>query len=161
MCDLKIKCDHMGTHDVKHTTGKRHQDRSRSLESQSKLNFSGLGSLEIMKRTEAELKLAVLTASGNIPMTFHDSLSPSIRSIFPDSKIASAYHSASTKATCMLNLAVAPTLIKGLLECMRTHPFSLSIDGSNESITIRLYDINNDRIVTRFLDMKFVDLIMC
>ena len=66
VCDLKIKCDHMGRHDVvKHTTGKRHQDRARSLQS---LNFSGLGSSEIMKRTEAELKLAVLTASGNVPM---------------------------------------------------------------------------------------------
>jgi len=120
----------MGKNDIKHTIGKRHHDRSRSLESQ-KLNVSGLGSSEIMKRTEAELKLAVLTASGN-PMAFHDFLSPSIRSIFPDSKIASTYHSASTKATCMLNLAVAPTLIKGLLESMRTSIFTI-IDGSSDT----------------------------
>ena len=43
---------------------------------------------------------------------------------------------------------------------MKVHPSSLSIDGSNDSglekmapITVRLYDVNCNKIVTRFLDM--------
>lgn len=57
--------------------------------------------------------MAVLTASCNIPLAYHDRLSPNIRAVFPDSKIASGYRSTSTKATCILNLAVAPVLIGG------------------------------------------------
>ena len=78
----------------------------------------------------------------------------------PDSKIASKYHSASTKATCMLNEAVAPMLLHDLVERMKVQPFSLSVDGSNDSglekmnpVTIRLFDLAQNSIVTRFLDM--------
>ena len=60
----------------------------------------------------------------------------------------------------MLNEAVAPMLIENLLDSMKIHPFSISIDGLNDSglekmnpVTIRLYDINDNKIVTRFLDM--------
>ena len=45
---------------------------------------------------------------------------------------------------------------------MKTHPFSLSIDGSNDTdlkkiypLTVRIYDVSNDRVGTRFLDMCF------
>ena len=98
----------MGKQDViKHCKTQGHQDKAKSLQSQSRLTFSNpTASDEVLKRTEAEVRMAVLTAS------FHDQLSPTIRSIFPDSKIAAKYHSASTKATCMLNLAVAPALKK-------------------------------------------------
>lgn len=40
------------------------------------------------KTTEAELKMAVLTAACNIPLAFHDKLSPAIRAGFNDSRIA-------------------------------------------------------------------------
>ena len=70
--------------------------------------------------------MAVLTASSNIPMTFYDCLSPTINKLLPDYKIDSKYHSALTKATYMVNLAVAPVLIKNLIEQMRDHPYSIS-----------------------------------
>jgi len=72
--------------------------------------------------------MAVLTASCNVPFAFHDQLSPMIRSVFLDSKIAAKYHSASTKAMCMLNLAIAPALKEDLLENMRVHASFLSFD---------------------------------
>lgn len=60
----------------------------------------------------------------------------------------------------MLNLAVAPMLVETLTEQMKIHPYSLSIDGSNDTglekmnpVTVRIYDINQNCIVTRFLDM--------
>jgi len=55
---------------------------------------------------------------------------------------------------------VAPVLLSNLLDTMKVQPFSLSIDGSNDSdlrkmypITVRIYDKNCSTIVTRFLDM--------
>ena len=59
---------------------------------------------------------------------------------------------------CMLNLAIAPALKKDLVENMKVHPFSVSIDGSNDNalekmnpMTIRIYDVNHGKIVTQFL----------
>lgn len=75
--------------------------------------------------------MAVVAADSNILLTFYDKLSPTIRNIFPDSRLVSKYHSASTKATCMLNGAVAPTLKSKLLNKMRVQPFSICVDGSN------------------------------
>ena len=61
---------------------------------------------------------------------------------------------------CMLNLAIAPELKKDLVENMKVHPFSVSIDGSNDTalekmnpMAIRIYDVNHDTVVTKFLDM--------
>ena len=151
----------MGKQDViKHCKTQGHQDRAISLKSQSRLNFSNPSSDEVLKRTEAEVRMAVLMASCNIPLAFHDQLSPTIRRIFPDSKIAAKYHSASTKAMCMLNLAVAPSLKKDLVDNMKVHPFSVSVDGSNDTgmekmnpVTIRIYDQSSGKVVTQFLDI--------
>ena len=83
---------------VQHCKSKSHLDQVKALNVQHKLSFQAQES-DDLKRTEAELQLAVLTASCNVPLAFHDRLSPMIRKIFPDSKLASKYHSASTKAT--------------------------------------------------------------
>ena len=151
----------MGKQDIiKHCNTKNHLDLAKAQKNQQKLTFNTSLTSEDQKRTEAELQIAVLTASSNVPLAFHDKLSPTIRRIFPDSKIASKYHSASTKATCMLNEAVARMLIEDLLQSMKLHPFSLAVDGSNDEglekmnpLTVRIFDLNANRIVTRFLDM--------
>ena len=104
-----------------------------------------------------KVKIAVLVACSNIPIAFNDRLSPAIRTLFPDSKVA---HSARTKATCILNIAVAPHLISVLVMHMTCHAFSLAIDGTNDCelqkmnpITVRIYDISVSKVVTHFLEM--------
>jgi len=151
----------MGKKDVvKHSKTQSHLDQARAMSSQPRLNFSQPNSNEVSQRTAAELKIAVVAAASNIPLAFHDRLSPMIRNIFPDSKLATKYHSASTKATCMLNGAVAPTLKNELLDKMRTQPFSICVDGSNDRdlqkmnpVTVRIHDHVKGQIVTQFLDM--------
>ena len=118
----------MGKQDIiKHCNAKNHLTLANN--NKSRLTFNTPERSEDLKRTEAEVQMAVLTASSDVPLAFHDSLSPTIRRIFPDSKIASKYHSASTKATCMFNEAVAPMLIEDLPKTMKLHPFSLAVDG--------------------------------
>ena len=68
----------------------------------------------LQKVSFVELKMAVLSASQHIPLAFHDSLPPTIHQAFPDTQIALKYHSASTKATCMLNKTLAPFLLVDL-----------------------------------------------
>ena len=77
--------------------------------------------------------MAVLSEISNVPLAFHDRLSPTIKKVFPDSKIALKYHSASTKATSMLNEVVATMLVNDLLSSMRSHPFLICIDGFNDA----------------------------
>ena len=133
ICDKKLKCSHMGKRDVTmHGESKSHLNQAKSLKSQTRLSFSSQAQGD-MQRMEAELRMAVLTASSNVPLAIHNQLSPMIRKAFQDSKISAKYHSASTKATCMVNEAVAPMLIENLLESMKTHPYSISVDGSNDS----------------------------
>ena len=80
-----------------HCKSKSHLEQAKALKAQPKLPFQGAQSSEELNRTEAELQMAVLTAISNVPLAFHDRLSPTIRKVFPDSKIALKYHSASTK----------------------------------------------------------------
>ena len=60
-----------------------HLDQAKLLKSQSRWSFS-THSHEDIKRMEAELQMAVLTATSNEPLAIHDRLSPTIRKAFPD-----------------------------------------------------------------------------
>lgn len=155
-----MKCDHMGRADVtKHCATQSHLDKAKALQSQSRLTMHTSSSTNT-KLLEAEVKFSVLAAFNNIPLAFHDHLSPMIRNVFPDSDIASHYHSASTKSTCILNLTVAPVLQNDLVLSMQSNAFSLAVDSSNDSglekmnpLTVRIFDVDSGKIVMRFLDM--------
>ncbi len=74
----------MGKQDViKHCKTNSHLDHAKSLKSQPKLSFT-MQSSEDLRRTEAELQMAVLTASSNVLLAFHDRLPPTFRMVFPD-----------------------------------------------------------------------------
>ena len=95
-----------------------------------------------------------------MPIAVTDHLSPLFKDIFPDSNIARGYASASTKTTCLINGSLAPYFKSQLVKAMQSQPFSIAVDGSNDSgldkmnpMTVRIYDVNVGMIVTLFLDM--------
>ena len=91
-----------------------------------------------------KVKIAVLVACSNIPIAFNDRLSPAIRTLFPDSKVASVYHSARTKATCILNIAVAPQVVTHFLEmCTTTSATSEAIFNAMDHKLVSLLDEGN------------------
>lgn len=96
----------------------------------------------------------------NIPLSFADHLNPLLRDIFPDTLTAKAYASASTKTTWIINGSLAPYYKSSLVELMKSQPYSIAIDGSNDSgvekmnpITVKMFISTRGMIVTRFLDM--------
>ena len=96
----------------------------------------------------------------NVPLAVSDHLSPLFKDIFPDSEIAKNYASARTKTTCVINSALAPHFQAALVADMKSSPFAIAIDGSNDSgiekmnpMTVRLFDIAASRITTQLLDM--------
>ena len=100
-----------------------------------------------------------MLAQRNIPLAFADHLSPMIGEIF-DGQVAKGYSCARTKSTAILNHAVAPALKSELVSAMRSSPFSILIDGSNDTglekmnpLTIKIFDIGRGRVESRFLDM--------
>ena len=58
--------------------------------------------------TRAEVKVVNALVHHNIPLAFSDHLSPLLRDIFHDSKIAKSYAAASTKTACIINGSLAP-----------------------------------------------------
>ena len=104
--------------------------------------------------------MAVVLAQHNLPLAIMDHLSPLFRDIFPDSNVAKSFSAARTKSTCILNMALRPHFEKLLIEHMQANPFSIAVDGSNDSdlqkmnpMTVRIFDFSRGQVCTRFLDM--------
>lgn len=100
--------------------------------------------------------MSLLLAQHNVPLALADHLS---RDIF-DGKVAKGYACAKTKTTCILNRAVALQFRKELVSIMQQAPYSISVDGSNDTVvqkmnplTVRVYDERSQKVDTRFLDM--------
>ena len=72
-----------------------------------------------------------------------------------------SYASGRTKTSAILNVALGPHCHNYLVDHCKSHPFSLGIDGSNDTglnkmnpATIRIFDINRSKMVTsHFYDM--------
>lgn len=96
----------------------------------------------------------------NIPLAVADHLSPLLKDIFPDSKIAEKYAAARTKTTSMINGALAAECQEQLVSLMHSNPFSLSTDGSNDNslekmnpLTVRIFDTQKRIVTSQLLDM--------
>ena len=96
----------------------------------------------------------------NIPLALADELTPLFRDIFSDSEIAKNFSSRRMKTACIINGAIAPMYQQALVACMRSDPFAIAIDGSNDSgiekmnpLTVRIFDITRGVTTTWFLDM--------
>lgn len=155
LCQCSVSCQHQGEKDVRrHIEGKKHCDNVKTLETQQQIGafFRPTSHPIHDKVTRAEVKVSTLLAHHNIPIAFADHLSPLFRNIFPDSEIAKGYSCARTKTTCIVNGALAKSLQQSLIEQMKSEPFSLATDGSNDSglqkmnpLTVRYFDINREK----------------
>ena len=108
----------------------------------------------------AEVKMVGFLAEHNLPLAVADHIGPLVKDIFPDSKIAKGYQCSRTKATCILNRAIKPELQRNLITQMRESCYSICTDSSNDQnlgkmnpVTVRLFDINQHKVATKFLDV--------
>ena len=96
----------------------------------------------------------------NLPLAIADHLSPLLRDIFSDSETAKGYASTRTKTTCIINGSLAPYFKSTLVSAMKSQPFTICIDGSNDTglekmnpMTIRYFNDDHGAVVTHFFDM--------
>ena len=104
--------------------------------------------------------MANLLVQHNIPLAVTDHLSPLLKDIFCDSDTAKLYSSARTKTTCIINGSLAPHFRAALVKVMRTEPFTIAVDGSNDTglekmnpMTVRHFDDVRGVVVTQLLDI--------
>ena len=163
ICNKDVSCSHCGASDlVQHCTAVTHQKLQKERRTQSSIEsftYRKNSSMDIITR-KAEIKLTGFLAEHNLPIAAADHLSSLIKECFPDSKIARSYSCARTKSSCILNGAIYPDLQQSLIDEMKVSVFSLSTDGSNDQnlekmnpVTVRIFDINQHKIVMKFLDM--------
>lgn len=70
----------------------------------------------------------------NLPIATADHLGPLFKEIFPDRKILQQnMPQDARKTSAILNVALGPHCHKYLVEHCNSHPFSLGIDGSNDT----------------------------
>ena len=80
VCCVSIRCDHQGKGDVKaHCKSAGHLQKAKALDKQPRLDYESSKANLDKSTIEAEVKMAVLGAHSNIPLAFHDKLSPAIR----------------------------------------------------------------------------------
>ena len=155
--------EHQGKLDLtRHCRGKSHTTSVNSKRVQGPItaHFNPQGSTIEQQISIAEVKVTGFLAEHNLPFATADHLGPLFKSIFPDSKIAKGYSCGKMKASCILNRAIVPNLQNNLVEQMRNSCFSIATDGSNDQgltkmnpVTVRLFDINQHKVVTKFYDM--------
>lgn len=87
----------------------------------------------LLQTRRAEVKVAVSMVEHIVPFAVADHFSPLLKECFKDSPTAQSFKSAHTKMSCIINEAVAPHFRKELVMRMRTNPFTLITDGSNDT----------------------------
>ena len=91
----------------------------------------------------------------NLPISTSDHMGPLLRAMFPDSEIAKNYGCGRTKISAIMNKALGPHCHEYVVNHIRTHPFSLGIDGSSDTcvekmnpMTVKIFDINGPKTVS-------------
>uniref|UniRef100_H3B154 DUF4371 domain-containing protein n=1 Tax=Latimeria chalumnae TaxID=7897 RepID=H3B154_LATCH len=161
ICSRILLCGYQGETDVKrHISSNHHAKMVKSQSKQQTLSsiFAAPKSDLKEKVIQAEVKMA--TVIHNIPLVLSNHSSPLLPDIFLDSQIAKQYSSAATKTTCLVNGAIAPHFREKLVEVMKNRPYSLLIDGSNDTglekmnlLIVHMFDINTQRAESRLLNM--------
>ena len=163
ICQKDVNVSHQGFKDIdRHCEGRNHVDKLSSIRSQQPIQkiFVKNNSETDRLVSLAEVRFAGFSAEHNLPFAAADHLKSLIRVSFPDSKSARAYSMGKTKATCILNGAIAPDLQSSLVEKTTSAVYSLATDGSNDQnlekmtpLTVRYFHEPQHKVVTQFLDM--------
>ena len=112
---------------------------------------------------EAEVKMAMLIVQHNTFFNLSDHLTQFIKREFKGSEAAKNFSCGRTKTAAIVN-CLGNHFFKKLSEDMKELPFSMMLDASNDTglskmypVTIRIFDMNYNRIMTKFFDMNLLE----
>ena len=157
-CDADFYIAASGSRDIKrHQSGLRHSERKKARlgsknqqnvlqfmknreksmeqqlkEEEEKTKADAAAKKFLHDTTRSEVLLIELIAQLNLSMNSADTFTSAFKIMFPDSKIAEAFSCARTKTTAIVK-DIAKKHKHTLLARMKSAPFSLATDGSNDS----------------------------
>ena len=163
ICDKSIPVEHQEKANLdRHWNSEKHIDLLNSKRDQrpiTQLFVAVVSDVDRLVSTD-EVKVNGFLAEHNLPFATADHLGPLFSTIFLDSKITKPYACGKSEALCILNHAIAPELKETLVNQMETDYFSIATNGSNnqglnktDPVTVRIFDINQHKVATNFLDM--------
>jgi hypothetical protein len=107
--------------------------------------------------------MVMLLIQHNTFFNISDHLCPLIRNEFKGSQVAQSFSCSRTKTAAIVN-CLGDHFFEELKSDMQEMPYSLMLDGSNDNgiqkmfpITVRIFDVNFSRIMTKFLDMNLLE----
>ncbi|XP_072173823.1 uncharacterized protein [Diadema setosum] len=141
VCSVDFNISHGGINDIqKHIKSNKHQDQSKVRANTlpiSKFFPSNSGDHNVI---QAETQFTEFIIEHNLPLAVADHASRLFRKMFPDSDIAKKYGCGRTKTSYIVETLAMDTK-QNIVEVLRTHPFSMSTDGSTDYEDVKLYPI--------------------
>ena len=123
---------------------------------------STLADQDIDPSIRAEVKMVMMIVHHNTFFNLSEHISPLVREEFHGHAAADGFHCGRTKTAAIVN-CIGTSLRDSLVEELKSWPFSLMVDGSNDHglykmfpITVRVFDINWNRVMTKFLDLNLI-----
>ena len=159
-CQLCLKdfmVSHSGFSDIRrHCESMLHKRRYNESQRNSSI-ATILRRSQASKVVSAEVMMAQFIAMHNLPFQAADHLSGIM---FPDSKIAAEFSCRHTKTKAIICDVIDPFLKDPLISLLRTSPYNLLCDESNErgdavkllTVLVRIYEPATCTVVTRHLD---------
>ena len=109
------------------------------------------------------VKSVMLVVQHNTFSNIVDHLAPLIRKEFSQSRAGRNFACVETK-TAAIASCIGDHFFDGLKEKMTQSSFSIMLDGSNDTglqkmypVTVRIFDVNFNRMTTRFFDMNLLE----
>ena len=103
--------------------------------------------------------MAIMLVQHNSFFSISDHLTPIINTCFSACEAGLKFSARRTKTSCIIN-CIGDPMFKELKGCMQKQPYSLLLDASNKGIekmfpiTVRIYDLNFNRIMTKYFDIN-------
>lgn len=141
VCSVDFLISHGGVNDIKkHIKSKKHLDQSKVRANTPRISNFFASSSGDHNVIQAETLFTEFIIEHNLPLAVADHASRIFRKMFPDSEIAKKYGCGRTKTSYIVETLAMDTQ-QNIVEVLRTHPFSMSTDGSTDYEDVKLYPI--------------------
>lgn len=146
VCSTDFSIGHSGMYDCRiHVNGAKHKKfadsvKQTSITSLFKSVSSSKDNLHSEKVLKAEIKMAKFIAKNNLSLAVADELQALIKDIDPDSKISKDIKCGRSKTTVLIK-EMSEMTKETLVSRMKSGPFSLSTDGSNDMDKLKLFPL--------------------
>ena len=143
ICNCEFKIKYGGKNDItKHNACKKHVELAKLAQESKKVDtfFSSTKSKKSNDVIKAEVMLVDLVTELNLPLASLDNFSKAFKLMFKEDKVAKQFQCGRSKGTAIVKEIAAKSTMSLALR-MKSSPFTISTDGSNDLGSCKLFPI--------------------